>query len=332
MSTHNYIQYNQPGGSFYAITINALEIINRLEIRRRSQDSDSGIQRDDDKKRVKDIENYLQKPEAIIPTPIIVSAFRDTVRIENNSLEISEASELIGHILDGQHRVLGLRALAAREPLQLKQIELLIVFVFEIDIYSEATIFSTINSNQKQVSKSLIYDLFSLDPNRSKPRVCHEIVKSLNDDYESPFYRKIKILGKKIEDTETLSQAAFIDQLLKSINATNSEIGAFYESNEDWAIRKSITNVFNAINSALEQSPHNYPADYFYRTSGYGGIIQSINDLISAGKKQGTISKEYFEKIFLKYLKNNPSPSTGTGNSAMLEVKRGIIEAISEMA
>lgn len=329
MSTHNYIQYNQPGGSFYATTINALDIINRLEIRRRSSNFDSGIQRDDDKKRVKEIESYLQKPEAIIPTPIIVSAFPGAVQVETERLTISDKEEIIGHILDGQHRILGLRTLAATAPAQLKQIELLIVFVFEIDIYSEATIFSTINSNQKQVSKSLIYDLFSLDPNRSKPRVCHEIVKSLNDDYDSPFYRKIKILGKKVEETETLSQAAFIDQLLKAINATNSEIGKFYESNEDWAIRKVITNIFNAINSALESSDHNYPKDFFYRTSGYGGVIQSINELINAGKKKNTVSKEYFNEVFLAYLRKFPSPPAGTGNSAMLEIKKWILDTLN---
>ena len=56
MKTYSYIQYDQPGGSFYACTMKASEIINRLEVRRRSDNSELGIQRDEDKKRIKDIE------------------------------------------------------------------------------------------------------------------------------------------------------------------------------------------------------------------------------------------------------------------------------------
>lgn len=325
MKTYSYIQYNQPGGSFYACTISATDVINRLEVRRRSDSTEFGIQRDEDRKRIRDIESYLEKPEAIIPTPIIVSASPSAVTINSNGLNIDSGASSIGHILDGQHRILGLRELQRIAPEKLELIELLIVFVFEIDIYSEATIFTTINSNQKQVSKSLIYDLFSLNPNRSIEKSCHEIVKSLNDDESSPFYRKIKILGKKVEETETLSQSAFIDQLIKSLTATNSETRKFYENNEEWALRKIISNTFNAINIALKNSYNQYPENYFYRTSGYGGVIQSLNSLIENAKNSRDLSQDYFEKIMRAFIEANPTPPKGTGNSAMLEIKRGIL-------
>ncbi|MCJ1887331.1 DGQHR domain-containing protein [Pseudomonas sp. LA21] len=330
MNTYSYIQYNQPGGSFYACTINAADVINRLEVRRRSDSSELGIQRDEDKKRIRDIESYLQKPEAIIPTPIIVSASSSAVSVTPNELRIDSNADIIGHILDGQHRVLGLRELQQIAPEKLELIELLIVFVFEIDIYSEATIFTTINSNQKQVSKSLIYDLFSLNPNRSIEKSCHEIVKSLNDDEQSPFYRKIKILGKKVEDSETLSQSAFIDQLIKSLTATNSETRKFYENKEEWALRKIISNVFSAINSALEKDENQYPTDYFYRTSGYGGVIQSLNSLIENARDSKDLSQGYFEKIMSDFIKAYPTPPRGTGNSAMLDIKRGILSILQQ--
>lgn len=328
MKTYSYIQYNQPGGSFYACTINASEVINRLEIRRRSDNTDTGIQRDEDKKRIREIEIYLQKPEAIIPTPIIISASTSAVSVGDDRLSIDTNAQTIGHILDGQHRILGLRELQRNAPQKLELIDLLIVFVFEIDIYSEATIFTTINSNQKQVSKSLIYDLFSLNPDRSIEKSCHEIVKSLNNDEDSPFYRKIKILGKKIEDSETLSQSAFIDQLIKSLTATNSETRKFYENKEEWALRKIISNAFNAINLALEANENQYPQDYFYRTSGYGGIIQSLNNLIEHAKESRDLSQNYFERIMKAFIKAYPTPPKGTGNSAMLEIKRGILEIL----
>ncbi|MFC2974478.1 DGQHR domain-containing protein [Azotobacter bryophylli] len=326
MSKHSFLRYNQPGATFYTCTIKAPEIIHRLAIRRRSDSSD-GIQRDDDRKRVRDIGNYLGTPDAIIPTPIIVSAYENCIKLTDTHLEISENEKIIGHILDGQHRVLGLKE--TPESI-LEEIELLIVFVFGIDTYSEATIFTTINSNQKQVSKSLIYDLFALDPKRSKERVCHEIVKSLNDDPLSPFHKRIKILGKKIEDTESLSQSAFIDQLLKTINKKSSSLIKYYEKEEDWVLRKLIINCFKAIDNAIESTQNKYPKDYFYRTSGYGGVTQALSEIVYAGEKKRDISEEFFEKVFTKFFELAPTPPEGTGNSSMIAIRERIIEALRE--
>lgn len=324
MSTHSFLRYNQPGATFYACTIKASEIIHRLAIRRRSDSSD-GIQRDDDRKRVRDIGNYLSTTDAIIPTPIIVSAYENCIELKNTHLEISDNEKIIGHILDGQHRILGLKEIP--ESI-LEEIELLIVFVFGIDTYSEATIFTTINSNQKQVSKSLIYDLFALDPKRSKERVCHEIVKSLNDDPLSPFHKRIKILGKKIEDTESLSQSAFIDQLLKTINKKSSALIKYYENEEDWVLRKLIINCFKAIDNTIESTQNQYPKDYFYRTSGYGGVTQALSEIVSAGEKNRNISEDFFEKVFTKFFELAPTPPEGTGNSSMIAIREKIIEAL----
>ncbi|MCQ4281185.1 hypothetical protein NA643_19075, partial [Pseudomonas stutzeri] len=183
--------------------------------------------------------------------------------------------------------------------------------------------------NQKQVSKSLIYDLFSLNPQRSIEKTCHEIVKSLNNDESSPFYRKIKILGKKVEETETLSQAAFIDQLIKSLTARNSQTLRFYENNEEWALRKIISNAFNALNVALAECNHNYPDGYFFRTSGYGGVIQALNSLIEQARDSKNLSQSFFEEIMRRFIADHPTPPSGTGNSAMLEVKRGLLGTLS---
>jgi DGQHR domain-containing protein len=323
---YKYITYNQPGGTFYACTVNASDLVSSLEIRRRSSNPESGIQRDENAKRIRDIGEYLEGQDGILPTPIIVSAFSGSVEIrDSNNLTIDFSRGAIGHILDGQHRVLGLRSL---DPGELEKYDLLVVFVFEIDVYSEATIFVTINSNQKQVSKSLIYDLFALEPKRSKEKVCHEIVKSLNDDGDSPFYGKIKLLGKKMDDAETLSQSAFIDQLLKVLNAKDSVLNKYYERQEDWVIRKVIHNSFSALLRALESDGHNYPKDYFIKTSGYGGVMQALNELIKLGETGGDISEGYFFSIFSDFIGSNPKPPAGTGNAAMLAVKREILDQI----
>lgn len=68
-----------------------------------------------------------------------------------------------------------------------------------IDLTEEekAYIFSTINSNQTKVDKSLIYDLFDLSKTRSPFKTAHYIARNMNTETNSPFKNKLKMLGKK---------------------------------------------------------------------------------------------------------------------------------------
>lgn len=322
------LEYEQPGGVFYACVIPADKIIHRLEIRRRSEYGDSGIQRDENAKRVREIENYSYQENAIFPTPVIISAKTDQIFIENGSVSFHSDEGSLGHVLDGQHRILGMRALSKE---RLKSFNLLVVFVFDIDIYSEATIFSTINGNQKQVSKSLMYDLFSLQPGRSIGKTCHEIAKSLHDDPESPFHGRIKILGTKVGENETLSQAAFVDQLMGQIKDKENPLHEFYTKDSDWAIRKILVNCFSAIDKARPKDSK-FPSDYFYRTSGYGGVVQALGKMVTAGiENANDVSEDFFYQVMTRFFHDNDAPPAGVGNSAMLDIRRRFVDVVQNL-
>jgi DGQHR domain-containing protein len=333
MTDNTYIEvpavsYAQPGAAFYACVVRAQDIVGRLEIRRRSQDPNAGLQRDENRQRVRDVAKYARERNAVFPTPIIVSASSEIVRLRGGMLCIPRSGGIIGHVLDGQHRLLGLRELTADE---LGEFDLLVVFAFDIDTYSEATIFSTINGTQRQVSKSLMYDLFSLKDGRSVEKTCHEIVRSLNDDDKSPFYRRIKLLGKKVSETETLSQAAFVDQIARQVR-TCGILKRYFDAGEDWVIRKLVSNCFAAIQTAQHRTPASFPEDYFFRTTGFGGVAQSLGDLVRAGAERKDMSESWFLDVMERYLKANTTPPDGVGNAAMLAVKEGIVRAISDVS
>lgn len=323
------ITYSQPGGVFYSCALPAANIINRLDIRRRKDDSATGIQRDDNPSRVREITSYARQPNAIFPTPIIVSVYKNKIKVEGARIFIPDDSTALGHVLDGQHRLLGLKALSSDE---LRDFELMIVFVFAIDVYSEATIFSTINSTQKQVSKSLMYDLFSLNPGRTPEKTAHEIVRSLNDDSASPFHKKIKLLGKKMGPEETLSQGAFVDQIARQIKDRNGTLNLYYTNEEDWLIRRIISNCFLGLIEAQKKiNNKNIPSDYFFRTSGFGGVAQSLEDLVRAGKENGDSSLEFFQRVFEKLFTSMDQPPNGVGNIAMLHIKDAILRALDSI-
>ena len=273
--TFKFIKYSQPGGIFYATSLPASYINGRLDIRRRSENSNIGIQRDEDNDRINSIAKFGAREDAIFPTPIIVSAYK-SVEVEDSKNISLPTQGKIGHILDGQHRYLGLSRLSQEE---LNSIELLIVFVFDIDIYSEAYIFSTINGNQKPVTKSVMYDLFSLTDERSPEKSAHEIVRAINSDKASPFHKKIKILGRKKESTEILSQAAFINAVIEQIKSKNDNIfKKLYNLNEDAYIKKIINNAYSSIEKYTEKLEDKENSDkirrFFFKTTGFTGLIK----------------------------------------------------------
>ena len=83
----------------------------------------------------------------------------------------------------------------------------------------QAILFSTINLKQTPVAKSLAYDLFDYAETRSPQKTSHNIATVLNKRNDSPFRRKIMILGTATgHPNETLTQAAFIEPLMGYIS------------------------------------------------------------------------------------------------------------------
>lgn len=69
--------------------------------------------------------------------------------------------------------------------------------MFDLTDEEKAYVFSIINSKQTRVNPSIVYDLFSLAERRSPQKTCHEIARGINSNPDSPFYKKLKMLGKR---------------------------------------------------------------------------------------------------------------------------------------
>jgi DGQHR domain-containing protein len=99
-----------------------------------------------------------------------------------------------------------------------------VTIFIDMEMEDQAIVFSTINLKQVPVGGSLMYDLFDYAITRSPQKSCHYVARLLNSRSESPFYRRIMILGLATgEPNETLTQAAFIDPVLKLICPTSAE-------------------------------------------------------------------------------------------------------------
>lgn len=225
------VRVSQPIGDFYITAIDSaiLRQITYSDVRKlrgdREIDEYLGIQREVNPKRVKEIGKYVNTVDACFPTAVILAVpgrcaeYDEEKRIltlksdlEAEDLENRIDKTQIARVLDGQHRIEGLDNLAHGHP----PFQINVSIFVEMDIESQAYLFSVVNLAQTKVSKSLVYDLFEYSKARSPQKTAHSIAVALDRDPTSPFFESIKRLGvaTKGRFTETLTQATFVEALL----------------------------------------------------------------------------------------------------------------------
>lgn len=227
------IRVSQPIGEFYVASIDSalLREITYSDVRQlrggREIDEYLGIQREVNNKRVKEIGKYVNTVDACFPTAVILAVPGVCARYDEDSKSLTLTNVLdennpidrtqIARVLDGQHRIEGLQHLHPGHP----KFEVNVSIFIEMDIESQAYIFSVVNLAQTKVSKSLVYDLFEYSKSRSPQKTAHTIAVALDRADSSPFNKRIKRLGVATEGrfTETLTQATFVESLLRYISS-----------------------------------------------------------------------------------------------------------------
>lgn len=286
------IKVRQRIGDFFIASINHKDLckITYSDVRRMMDDNRDfekylGIQRPVDKKRVESIEQYVKGEDACFPTAIILSIpgecasyneNNSTMTLSNKPAEDEDDEVIyfnqIAKVLDGQHRIEGLRSYEGED------FDLNVSIFVDIDIATQAQIFCTVNLEQTKVSKSLVYDLFELATHRSPQKTCHDIAVTLDSHKDSPFKGRIKRLGTSSNGGfKTLSQATFIEPLLKlvSVNAKldrntylenkkpqrlNDDqlkkviFGNMFIDEKDYAITDVLWNYFTAVSERWEKA------------------------------------------------------------------------------
>lgn len=224
------IKVTQPIGIFYIASIDhkILCDITYFDVRRilkeeRAVERYLGIQRPLIHKRVMEIETYVNTVDACFPTSVIlavpgVCAKYDESKNQlelSNYLEPAEGEEFIYYgdiakVLDGQHRIEGLRKFNG------KSFQVNVSIFIDADISDQAYIFSTVNLTQTKVNRSLAFDLFDLAKSRSPQKTCHNIAVALDQNEGSPFFKRIKRLGVSTEGRfyEVITQATFVQSLI----------------------------------------------------------------------------------------------------------------------
>ncbi|MDI1229170.1 MAG: DGQHR domain-containing protein [bacterium] len=216
------LEINQPIGTFYIGAINSEDLVKiaKADIRRIEDDGlDNyiGIQRRLSNTRVKDIHEYVHNVDATFPTSVILAVPEENAEWDEDKKELTlfstDEKELkdIATIIDGQHRVEGLKDYKG----ELFQVSVAIFVGIALPV--QANIFATVNLAQTKVNKSLVYDLFDYEKNRSPQKSAHHIALSLNTYKNSPLKNRIKRLGTATrgQRNEQLTQATVVERMLE---------------------------------------------------------------------------------------------------------------------
>jgi DGQHR domain-containing protein len=310
------IEFEQPAGTFYLTAMPAEEIIRIARANPRIFNpetliSEGGVQREPSKKRVKGIAEYARTSDAAFPTAVLLAIDSSKCVLQDGQISV-EGNE-VADIVDGQHRILGLKEISPTQNFILP-----VIFILDATQEEKALLFATINGTQTKVPASLIYDLYGVSESRSPAKTCHEIARSMNSMSESPWHRRLKMLGRKsvAGSTESLSQGTFIKFLLPLISANPAKdadllkngkkpgvypqcvFNEYFRDEQDSMILKVILNTFIGARTVWPtewKDPDNF---VLTKTLGFSGIMRALPDLVTQGRNGGALSEDYFVRVF----------------------------------
>ncbi|MBX3575804.1 MAG: DGQHR domain-containing protein [Rhizobiaceae bacterium] len=183
MPKFKYIKISQSSNTFMltAIPARLLTKIAYASIRR--QDDEQGaVQRVLNTSRISGIKEFaLQRGD--FPASIVLNWVGKDLVMDRDNLTIPDV-ERSAQIIDGQHRVAGLRAAIAEKP-ALGSTPIPVAIYSKLDTPQSARIFLSINTEQRPVPKSLVFDLYGvtgadlMDPSAIR---AGDIVTFLNED------------------------------------------------------------------------------------------------------------------------------------------------------
>lgn len=179
----------------FPMTVNDLAKISYVAVRGRDKE-EGAVQRVLNKKRISSIKQY------VLDGNMFVNSFVINWNDENYVPEIIDDQIIIplvdsvAQLIDGQHRLEGLKE-AVKVDESINNKTLLVSMVIGLKTKEAAKIFININSEQKPVPKSLIFDLYGVTEDDKNFAITRsgDIAKELNENVDSPFYNLIKYPG-----------------------------------------------------------------------------------------------------------------------------------------
>lgn len=195
-----FVRIKQHNKEFYLVNMPARVVVAISYAAIRGRDKEKGsVQRVLNSRRISGIKEFAQSG-GYFPNSIVMNWVKEenlTIDQQSGKLKFS-VSENSAQLIDGQHRVAGLKE-AVRENPEFGDFEVPVAVYVGLSTRECANIFLAINTEQKPVHRSLVFDLYEIaddhivDPAAARAR---DIAVELNN-VGSPYEGMIKFPGEQ---------------------------------------------------------------------------------------------------------------------------------------
>lgn len=264
----------------------------------RGRDKEEGaIQRPLNKKRILDIKNYVLQGRTFFNTFILNwTNIKHELRFIDGSIQIPIVEDS-AQVIDGQHRLAGLSD-AIKEKPSIGTKLILVTIAENLSTEKAAEIFLNINSEQKPVPKSLIYDLFGIVEKNKEHSIVRakDISDALHNKDDSPYKNLIKYPGSP---SGVIGLSTVVSTLKKQLD---SESSLFYKYNiTNFETQQTIIlNFYNAIKFYYDKKGwwFDKAKNPFLKSAGFIGAFECfIDSLFVKCIERKSFSQQTFKDI-----------------------------------
>jgi len=207
---------------------------------------EGAVQRVLNKRRIASIKNFVLDGNMFLNTFILNWTDENyPIQFKNGEMLIPIVSAA-AQVIDGQHRLEGLK-MAIEENNEIGEQFIVVIMTEKLSTKDAAKIFLNINTEQKPVPQSLVYDLFGEVKDKNSHIVrATDIANELHSDINSPYYQCIKLPGSS-QGVGKIDLSTVVNSLKTYIDTD----GVFerYKLIDYESQYKVISNFFSAIKS-----------------------------------------------------------------------------------
>lgn len=204
----------QGNETFYLFAISGKKLLKIAYTSERTQYNKTGIQRGLRPDRLKDIGKFLTTngpTPPLLPNAIIISLSNQSY-FKDGSLHICNQPAGEAFVIDGQHRLWAFDERYSGTT----DIKVVVTAFINLDDEGKASIFRSINGNQRKINPSLVYDLIPMlrdkESVKFEDKRCQDLIMFLNETADSPWKDRIGMVGG---GQRIISQSSFISALKK---------------------------------------------------------------------------------------------------------------------
>ncbi|AKQ42755.1 hypothetical protein CP97_12970 [Aurantiacibacter atlanticus] len=294
-----YIEVSLDGVRAFTFPMKVKDLLQIYYVAVRGIDDEEGaVQRPLSKRRVQSIKDYILQGNTFFNS-FILNWTEESSNVEFNSGKVSfDLISSAAQAIDGQHRLAGLED-AMEENVEVGERTVIVTLCVGLSTQQAATIFLNINTEQRPVPKSLLYDLFGEVGNDPKHAInrARDIAQALNDDPDSPLYRLIKFPGSP-RGVGKIELSTFVTALKKGLEPDGEFGKRGLKSLEHQTV--VVSNYFKAIRRPYQDEKlwGNGTQNPFLRAAGFNGAIEFLLEkLIFKCAEKGSFTVETIGSI-----------------------------------